>query len=538
MSETKRSDKASRQSRVGRWFAIFRQFRWKMVAAGILIGIVSGVLVVLYRFGIEYGTQFAYQAFRMMRVYPLAILIAVILMVGIGWFIGWSAQRESMASGSGIPQVVGYITRGLCMRWYTILPVRFSAGLLGSLCGLSLGREGPSIQIGACGGQIVSRFLRALRHTPVKNDIKEHYAVTAGAAAGLSAAFCAPLSAVMFALEEVQHSLAPTVLMGAASASLAADFIAQYCFGLRPVLDFGNIVELPIALHWWLLPLGVIAGIVGVLINRSLLGFQQAYRLLPAWSRAPLACLVALPVGLFIPQVLGGGSKLVDLAEYGKISVVALLIMFIMKILFTSSSFGCGAPGGIFMPILAVGALAGGICARLMTQYFGIENRYIAIIAVCVMAGTLAASVKAPLTSILLTVEMSGTLIHMLPVAVCAFLAMLVSDVLRTKPIYSALLERYMRSHRKLSVVSLHAGDNAQDVELLVATGSACEGTSTACLRLPRGARLISVCRIGQRLTPGEALAVRAGDTLIVRVQAGNSGDTLQALRRLMEAQL
>ena len=285
-----------------------------------------------------------------------------------------------------------------------------------------------------------------------RNDIQEHYVVTAGAAAGLSAAFSAPLSGVMFALEEVQHGISSTVLMGAAVASLFADFVSQTCFGLRPVLDFGQIPDLPMTLHFWLIPLGIFAGFVGSLMNRSLLGLQTLYGYLPKWMPVVVACLIAIPVGLFLPEVLGGGANLVRLSEYGKISIVMLCLLFVAKMLFTSTSFGCGAPGGIFMPILAVGALAGGVAARSITSIpvFGVDARFVSVFAVCVMAGTLSASVKAPLTSILLTVEMSGTMIHTLPVAASAFIALLVSDMLHTKPIYGELLERYMQTHGDL----------------------------------------------------------------------------------------
>ncbi|CRH89281.1 H(+)/Cl(-) exchange transporter ClcA [Chlamydia trachomatis] len=104
------------------------------------------------------------------------------------------------------------------------------------------------------------------------------------------------------------------------------------------------------------------------------------------------------------------------------------------------------------MPILAVGALAGGVASRAIISIpiLGIDAKLMPIFTVCVMAGTLSASVKAPLTSILLTVEMSGTMIHTLPVAASAFIALLVSDILHTKPIYGELLERYMASNPKL----------------------------------------------------------------------------------------
>lgn len=431
----------------------FCKLRWKIVVAGLVVGVVSGSLVASYRLGIEYGTDFAKWAYVQIHSNLWLLVPCIIFALIVGLIVGWMSIKESMASGSGIPQVVGYVQRGLNMRWHTILPVRFVAGLLGSLFGLSLGREGPSIQIGACGAQMLSRIVRNGR----RNDMQEHYVVTAGAAAGLSAAFSAPLSGVMFALEEVQHGISPTVLMGAAVASLCADFVSQTCFGLRPVLDFGQIPDLPMGMHIWLIPLGVFAGIVGSLMNRSLLGLQTLYGYLPKWMPVVVACLIAIPVGLFLPDVLGGGSNLVRLSEYGKISIAMLCLLFVAKMLFTSTSFGCGAPGGIFMPILAVGALAGGVAARsiISVSAFGIDSKFVSVFAVCVMAGTLSASVKAPLTSILLTVEMSGTMIHTLPVAASAFIALLVSDILKTKPIYGELLERYMKTHGDLVISSV-----------------------------------------------------------------------------------
>ena len=430
----------------------FGELRWKIVVAGMVVGVVSGSLVALYRLGIERGTDFARWAFLQIHNNLWLIVPCIIFAVIVGLIVGWMSLKESMASGSGIPQVVGYVNRGLNMRWHTILPVRFVAGLLGSLFGLSLGREGPSIQIGACGAQMLARIFRNGK----RNDSKEHYVVTAGAAAGLSAAFSAPLSGVMFALEEVQHGISSTVLMCAAVASLFADFVSQTCFGLRPVLDFGQIPDLPMGLHFWLIPLGIFAGFVGSLMNKSLLGLQTLYGYLPKWMPVIVACLIAIPVGLFLPEVLGGGSNLVRLSEYGKISIAMLCLLFVAKMLFTSTSFGCGAPGGIFMPILAVGALAGGVASRSITSIsiFGIDAKFIPVFAVCVMAGTLSASVKAPLTSILLTVEMSGTMIHTLPVAASAFIALLVSDMLKTKPIYGELLERYMQTHGNLVLKS------------------------------------------------------------------------------------
>ena len=297
---------------IERLIPLFNRMKWKMAAVGIGVGLVSGLLVVLYRLGIERCTEFARWMYGRIRLNPWLIAPWTFAALAIGLLIFWMIRKEPMASGSGIPQTDGVVLNGLRMRWQTILPARFVGGLLCAMFGLSLGREGPSIQIGASGAQFLSHRLRGKR----REDVQEHYVVTAGAAAGLSAAFSAPLSGMMFALEGVHRNFSPVILMGATAASLTADFVSKYCFGLRPVLDFGTIAQLPLGEYVWLIPLGLLAGLVGSLMNRSLLGFQTLYGKLPAWSRPLIALAIALPVGIWLPDALGGGSNLINMAEH------------------------------------------------------------------------------------------------------------------------------------------------------------------------------------------------------------------------------
>ncbi len=232
---------------IERLIPLFNRMKWKMAAVGIGVGLVSGLLVVLYRLGIERCTEFARWMYGRIRLNPWLIAPWTFAALAIGLLIFWMIRKEPMASGSGIPQTEGVVLNGLRMRWQTILPARFVGGLLCAMFGLSLGREGPSIQIGASGAQFLSHRLRGKR----REDVQEHYVVTAGAAAGLSAAFSAPLSGMMFALEGVHRNFSPVILMGATAASLTADFVSKYCFGLRPVLDFGAIAQLPLGEYVW-----------------------------------------------------------------------------------------------------------------------------------------------------------------------------------------------------------------------------------------------------------------------------------------------
>ena len=503
-----------------------------MAAAGIVIGLVSGLLVVVYRLGIEYGTDASRWIYARIRETPWLIAPWAVAAVAAALAIAWMVGKEPMAGGSGIPQTNGVVICGLKMRWQTMLPVRFVGGLLGALFGLSLGREGPSIQIGASGAQCVSHRLRGHR----REDMQEHYLVTAGAAAGLSAAFSAPLSGMMFALEGVHRSFSPAILMGATAASLTADFVSKYCFGLRPVLDFGDIGQLSLEEYVWLIPLGLVAGLVGSLMNRSLLGFQTLYGKLPAWSRPMIAIAIALPVGIWLPDVLGGGSNLIDTAEHARVGLGVLCLLFVAKMLFTSTSFGSGAPGGIFMPILAVGSLAGGICGEVLHRFGDLPSDAVAVFAVCVMTGTLAASVKTPITSILLAVEMSGTLTHMLPVAAVAFIALLVSDLLRTKPIYGELLERYVRAQGMQMAIASHVGSGI--MELPLEMGAIADGKRVRDVRWPSGCLIIGLRRGESEIVPRGDTRLRAGDYLVVLFSGEEEREVRPAMRRLCDARL
>lgn len=510
--------------RTTRLMTAFGRLKWKMAAAGIVCGIVSGALVVCYRLGIEYGLVFANWMYAQIRSNMWLIIPWLLAAVAVGLLNAWMIKREPMASGSGIPQTSGVVINGLPMKWQTILPVRFVGGLLGGLFGLSLGREGPSIQIGACGAQCVSHRV-ASKH---RGDLQEHVMVTAGAAAGLSAAFSAPLSGMMFALEGVHRSFSPVILIGATAASLTADFMSKTTLGLTPVLDFIHMPQLALGHYWWMIPLGIVAGLLGSLTNRALLATQTLYTHIPAQWRCVIAILIALPVGLWLPQVLGGGSKLIELAELAHTGALTLVILLAFKLLFTCTCFGSGMPGGIFMPILAVGALGGGVCGALAYQSGVITRDTIPLFAVCVMAGTLSSAVKTPITSILLTVEMTGTLVHMLPVAATAFIALLVSDMLKTKPVYAALLDRYLTAQGLQDHMQSAVGRGVMDFPVEV--GSSADGHRVRDIAWPSGCLIIGLRRGEHEIVPRGDTELRAGDYLIVLF----SGEEEQDIRRQM----
>ncbi|HEX2944932.1 MAG TPA: ClC family H(+)/Cl(-) exchange transporter [Clostridia bacterium] len=480
------------------------KLKWNIAVKGIICGAVAGLLAVGYRVLIEYGTETSVKLYAILRNNPFLILPWLLAAAATGLFIAWIVRLEPAASGSGIPQVKGVVLYGMKMKWYTILAARFVGGALGAFFGLSLGREGPSIQIGAAGAQMISR-------KAAKDRFEENYLITGGAAAGLSAAFNAPLSGIVFALEEIHRSFSPLILIAATTSSLTADLISKYFLGLKPVLSFTAIKQWPVSLYIWIIPLGLVSGFSGILINKALLGFQTLYGRLPEKARPVISLLIALPFGLLLPEVLGGGHGLVGFAETARSGLLFLFILYAAKILFTSTSFGSGIPGGVFLPILSIGALSGSITGMIAVK-LGMPESYISGFAVCAMAGALAGAVKAPVTSILLAAEMTGSLVHLMPVAACSFIAMLFSDVLKVSPLYDELLERF-------------AGRNGHDLtvrqkggllEIPVEYGSKAANCMIRDVEWPQGALIVAVKRGDNEIIPNGGFKILPGDYLVI----------------------
>lgn len=511
-----------RASRVIRFMSHTNQVKWVIAGKAALCGVIVGVLVVAYRVLLAWGTGRAVLIYRWLHGRPLWIAGWCALAVAAGLLIGWMVKKVPMASGSGIPQVEGVLLKGLHLSPLPILAVRYLGGGLCSLFGMSLGREGPSIQIGAAGSQLLSRKIRG-------SHSEGRLLVAGGAAAGLSAAFNAPLSGMMFALEEVYRSFSPLVLLSAAAASLVADFVSKNWFGLTPVLDFSSVPQMPVWNVLWMLPLGIVVGLIGSLTNRVLLGAQTLYGKLPWQARAPIGLLIAVCVGMLFPYALGGGESMIGISESLTMSLGMLVLLMVVKMVFTATSFGSGVPGGIFMPILAIGTACGAACGMAVSLLGLIPMRYVTAFAVYGMAAALAASVKAPVTAIMLTVEMTGSLVHMLPVALCAFTALFVSDLLHTKPIYTELLDRYMRSHEG----SEHEQHGNAIMEFPVEPGSMADGALVGSLDLPASARLVTILRGPVEVIPYGSTRVEPGDYLVLVFPTVHTQSVNEAMTRV-----
>ena len=230
--------------------------RFKFIVKGLGVGLIVGFVISLFRFFIEIGLHYALIAYHYMRSHPIYIIPWTLLMLLIALINSRLIKKDPDIMGSGIPQVEGQLAGEMEMNWWSVLWRKWVGGVLAIASGLFLGREGPSIQLGAAVGQ---GFAEKTNHKGVGRRVL----IAGGAAAGLSAAFNAPIASSLFVLEEVYHNFSPLIWTTALSSAIASDFISMNFFGLTPVLHLHYFESFPIKYYFLLIFLGIFLGLFG-----------------------------------------------------------------------------------------------------------------------------------------------------------------------------------------------------------------------------------------------------------------------------------
>lgn len=413
-----------------------------LITEGLCVGLIGGFIVLLYRVALTFAGNWLIKILSYIKGNPFRCAVWFLILMALAWIVGRLVKWEPMISGSGIPQVEGEVSGRLSQNWKRVLPAKFAGGFLCMLGGLSLGREGPSIQLGAMAGQGISRALG-------RGKREEKFLMTCGASAGLSAAFHAPLAGMMFAVEEIHKTFSIPILLPVMTASVTADYIASHILGLDPVFHFQITEYLPQNYYWFLILLGILVGVSGVFYNWGMLKAQELYRKIPflkETGRLLIAFLTAGVLGLVMPSVLGSGSGLIVSLTKGEMVLGMVVLTLVVKFLFSAVSFGSGAPGGIFFPLLILGALLGAVFAMTGAEFFGLDPVYINNFVLLGMTGFFTAIVRAPLTGIILLFEMSGSISQMLSLSIVSVTAYIVATLMRSEPIYDSLLKRILKA--------------------------------------------------------------------------------------------
>jgi CIC family chloride channel protein len=440
----------------------------------------------------------------------------------------WSTRRFAPeAAGSGIPHLHAVLHRLHGMRWGRLLPVKFFGGVLGISGGLALGREGPTVQMGGALGEMVGRISGC--------TARERQALLcAGAGAGLSAAFNAPLAGLVFVLEELRRDFAPGVFSTTFAASVVAGTLTRLALGQHPVFRIAEIPTPPISMLPAFLILGMVAGLVGLLFQRTLfvaLDVVGSARWKSPWLPAGLIAAIVGAAGFLAPGTVGGGGQMVEATLLGGLTLPTLAGLFLLRLFLTTTSYATGAPGGIFAPLLVLGAQTGLAVATLGTQWLpGSPELPVSAFTVVGMAALFAAVVRAPLTGVVLILEMTESYPLMLALLTASLAAWGVAELAGSKPIYQALLGRQLQGSAGGATL-----DEALLVDLVIAPGAPFDGRLVEQLGLPGGVLLVELRRGLESRVPRRDTLLEAGDRLVVMVSP-DAADAITALEQGAEA--
>lgn len=479
----------------------------KLMMLGAVIGLVAGLTSIAYRFIISQFENYRHFLYSQRGLGPLVLYLVAIFLIAfiILKLLDWAP----FSNGSGIPQIKAEIMNHIEQDPLPTIVSKFIGGSLNSLIGFSLGREGPSIQIGG----MVGKWLSQRFQIPA---LSRKFLITAGASAGLSAAFNAPLAGVLFTLEEMYGTLSAAIIVPSMVASLVANFVSFKMMGLEYSFSFAIDQNLP--LDWWylLVILGLASGIVGVAFNSLLEKSRQwlAKSHLPAYAIIVLTSLIVLVLGYTLPQVLGGGHHWIELMSQQHFTLGFLLVILCVKMGLTVLCYNSGVQGGIFLPVLVLGATLGNIIAQSSLSPDN-QTAYLINFMILAMAGVLTAVVRAPLMSILLITEMTGSLNHFINIAIVAFIAMITADLLKSQPVYHTLYGNLLRR------IQPNQQDLAHAQEIIISSIRISHSNRQASflikdLTLDIPFQIITVIREGQKFIPNGSDVLLPDDQIYV----------------------
>lgn len=419
-----------------------RPIQWLgLMLTAALVGVIAGVVGAAFRWALMQAASWRVGLLTAVHAHTpgwIGWSIPVILCSICGGVALWVTQRFApYTAGSGIPRVEAVLHARLRPAAGLILPVKFVGGLFAIGSGMALGREGPTVQMGGTIGRLASNLLRRFLDEPWT-------LIAAGAGAGLAVAFNAPLAAALFVMEELLHRFSTRVFSATLIACISGTLVLRAILGNATEFSSPSLGSVPAEVLPAYLLLGLICGFLGVVFNVTLLQSLRLFNLAVHWPNGTKGVVVGAAVGLlawWTPMAVGGGEALSQVAIAQRLAWEALIGLSIARFLLTMASYGCGAPGGIFAPILSLGALLGNAFA-VATAYLAHSQPDPAPYAIVAMAACFTAIVRSPLTGVVLLLEMTGGWTLILPMMAASLTAYVVPELLGIPPIYDSLRQR------------------------------------------------------------------------------------------------
>lgn len=414
---------------------------WTLSWLAVVAGALAGLIGTAFRQSLILVDEFRVESVQWLHQWPgvgwlIPVVTAAVAVALARWLVG----VVPAAGGSGIQRVEASVRSQVSPETSKVIPVKFVGGLLAIGSGLALGREGPTVQMAAAIGSKLSRALKMDRE-----DQNVMQASLAGA--GLGVAFNAPLAGAIFVVEELTKSVRTRLVIATLLATTSAAAVMRVLIGDAP--DF-SVPPLPGYASWSLglyLVFGAIVGLLGALYNRLVLRLMTVF---DGLGRVPLllrAGAVGAAVGLlgwFLPEIVGGGDNLTAELLIGGLPMLTVAGILVLRWFLGPLSYSVGAPGGLFAPLLVLGAasgtLFGGAIHAVAASWVPDPRTYTLVGMAVFFTGV----VRSPITGVVLVAEMTATATQLLPMMVACAAAMVATTMVGSEPIYDTLRHRML----------------------------------------------------------------------------------------------
>lgn len=501
----------------------------QIVLVGGLTGAFAGVVVTLYQILFELCEEFSAGSYGAVFSKPYFIpLLFLALFLG-SIVIGGAMKAFPMLKGSGFPQTEGATQGLLRFKWYKVLTGMFAASLLVVFMGLSGGSEGPSLMIGGACGDGVSSALR-------RNAVVRRYQITGGACAGLAVALNAPLTGMIFAYEEAHKRFTPEVFIcsfSAVSVAIVVRNLLRPAMGLEVGPFFAGYAfpgDAGLFFSLYALLTALIVSLVGVLFYYVLFAIRRRYKKFDPWKgfgRYAVPFLFAGVCGLISVFATGSGLELIGALSAGSghtVSVfgaplfLSLLVILALKFLSTSLNTAADLPCCASVPMMAMGAVIGKLLSLLFVQ-MGMSEALTDALVVISMVTFFTTVVHAPMTGIIMTVELTWSFTFLLPAVLSVAVGYLIGSVFHMEPLYERLLEEILEERRA----------HTEEISVVIVVGKAA-GKEIRNILWPFSALVTKIERGGEALIPVGSTVLLEGDRVTVVGRPEDREEYLSAL--------
>ncbi len=418
---------------------------------GAFTGLLVGTIVFFFKWVAEWLTEKSTEIYRAAQANPWIAVGVVAGAVALA-FAAYGLQRWAPETkGGGIPRAEGVLRGILTFRWFRTGVAVLVNSWISFFAGLPLGSEGPSVLLGTAIGGGTCKL-------PLSHDSWNRYIMTGGASAGFAVATGAPVTGLLFALEEAHKRFTPMIFLMAMSSVLfgvTASNLWTMLLGHNPapLFDVAKYMgEFSMKDIWIPLLLGVAVAVVACGYNLFVFVIGKLYdtklKRIPQWVKLAVVFALTAVIGLITvggfngtDALFGGGRLIVKLADYERFSWAVIFALFLIRFLTIAFSTSSGATGGVFIPMLSIGALLGALLGKLFIA-MGMSQDLYGTVVMLSMSAFMGAATRAPLTALVFMVECTWSFSNLFYVGITVFVSYLICELVKVEPLYDVLLER------------------------------------------------------------------------------------------------